>query len=63
MIDAAALTADAARLVMEVENDLRSVLAADAGRDAQWREQHETALKGRRTSCAEIGRASCRERV
>ena len=50
MIDAAALTADAARLVMEVEDDLRSVLAADAGRDAQWREQHETALKGRRTS-------------
>lgn len=50
MIDAAALTADASRLVVEVEDDLRSVLAADAGRDAQWREQHEAALKGRRTS-------------
>lgn len=50
MIDAAALTADAARLVVEVEDDLRSVLAADAGRDAQWRRQHEAALKGRRTS-------------
>lgn len=50
MIDAAALTAAARRLVLEVEDDLRAVLAANAELDRDWRDEHTAALRGSRTS-------------
>ena len=50
MIDATALTTDARRLVLEVEDDLRAVLAADGELSQQWRGRHTAALRGNRTS-------------
>lgn len=50
MIDATALTTDARRLVLDVEDDLRSVLAADGELSGQWRHIHTAALRGNRTS-------------
>ena len=50
MIDAATLTTDARRLVLDVEDDLRAVLAGDAERLQQWRDDHTAALRGNRTS-------------
>lgn len=50
MIDATALTTDARRLVLDVEDDLRSVLAADGELSGQWRHMHTAALRGNRTS-------------
>lgn len=50
MIDAIALTSDARRLVLDVEDDLRAVLAADGELSLQWRDKHTAALRGNRTS-------------
>lgn len=50
MIDATALTTDARRLVLDVEDDLRAVLAADGELSQQWRDKHTAALRGNRTS-------------
>ena len=50
MIDATALTTDARRLVLEVEDDLRAVLAASGELSQQWRDKHNAALRGNRTS-------------
>lgn len=50
MIDATALTDDARRLVLDVEDDLRTVLAANTALNEGWRDDHRTALRGSRTS-------------
>lgn len=50
MIDAKALTADARRLVLEVEDDLRDVLARTPELSESWHEEHRRALRGSRTS-------------
>lgn len=50
MIDAKALTADARRLVLEVEDDLRDVLARTPELSESWQEEHRRALRGNRTS-------------
>ena len=50
MIDATALTTHARRLVLEVEDDLRAVLAANADLNQEWRDSHTAALRGNRTS-------------
>lgn len=50
MIDAKALTADARRLVLEVEDDLRDVLARTRELSESWHEEHRRALRGNRTS-------------
>lgn len=50
MIDATALTTDARRLVLDVEDDLRAVLSADSELSQQWRDRHTAALRGNRTS-------------
>lgn len=50
MIDAKALTADARRLVLEVEDDLRDVLARTPELSESWHEEHRRALRGNRTS-------------
>ena len=50
MIDAATLTTDAGRLVLEVEDDLRAVLGGDAEQLQKWRNDHTAALRGDRTS-------------
>nr|WP_245349515.1 BREX-2 system adenine-specific DNA-methyltransferase PglX [Brachybacterium fresconis] len=44
------MTTDARRLVLEVEGDLRAVLAADGEKDSEWRDKHTAALRGNRTS-------------
>ncbi len=49
MIDAAVLTQDAKRLVLDAEDDLRAVLAADGIRDERWREYHAALSNGHRT--------------
>src|SRR5699024_927749 len=50
VIDATALTTDARRLALEVEDDLRAVLAASGELSQQWRDKHTAALRGNRTS-------------
>lgn len=50
MIEAATLTTDARRLVLEVEDDLRAVLAKDPELLQSWRDDHTAALRGNRTS-------------
>lgn len=50
MINAAMLTEDAKRLVLDVEDDLRAVLAADGIRDDGWRHYHAALSSGNRTS-------------
>lgn len=50
MIEAATLTADARRLVLEVEDDLRAVLAKDPELLQSWRDDHTAALRSNRTS-------------
>lgn len=50
MINAAVLTEDAKRLVLDVEDDLRAVLAADDLRDRPWRDFHANLSSGHRTA-------------
>lgn len=46
------LTTDLQKLVLEVEDDLRARLDADSERSRDWREEHEQAVRARRTAMA-----------
>lgn len=46
------LTTDLQKLVLEVEDDLRARLDADAARNQMWRDEHEQAMRARRTAMA-----------
>lgn len=46
------LTTDLKKLVLEVEDDLRARLDADSERSRDWREEHEQAVRARRTAMA-----------
>lgn len=46
------LTTDLQKLVLEVEDDLRARLEADPGRNQTWHEEHEQAVRARRTAMA-----------
>lgn len=46
------LTTDLQKLVLEVEDDLRARLDADSERSRDWREEHERAVRARRTAMA-----------
>lgn len=46
------LTADLRKLVLEVEDDLRTRLDEDSERRVSWQEEHRQALKAERTSAA-----------
>lgn len=46
------LTTDLQKLVLEVEDDLRDRLDADSERSRDWREEHEQAVRARRTAMA-----------
>lgn len=43
-------TSDARNLVLEVEDDLRTVFAGDQAKLAEWKQEHRRALEGNRTS-------------
>lgn len=46
------LTTDLQKLVLEVEDDLRARLDADSERNRDWHEEHEQAVRARRTAMA-----------
>lgn len=46
------LTTDLQKLVLEVEDDLRARLDADSARNQTWHEEHERAMRARRTAMA-----------